>query len=179
MNDPPAHGLQGRVVDVKDLLRPANEHRDIAGFGAVHAAGDRAGERRDSAQPARAASASTSAKSFVLISIHVAPERISGSAASMTLAVAAGEGRQVINASQVRASSATDAAQVAPASRTPAAALSIQVVNDHVEPAAHQIRGEVLAEIPKTDETVAHSTPPTVQPSGRSAISRCSFPPGS
>src|ERR1700676_1145433 len=64
---------------------------------------------------ARAAIRSTSTKSLVLISIQVLPGCRNGSASFITALLAAGEGRQVIRASQDFARPAPDPRQPAPA----------------------------------------------------------------
>ena len=104
---------------------------------------------------ARAASASTSAKSLVLISIQVLPARMAGSASSMTAAVAFGRGQA---GDRRRRSPPQAAASRRPSVRRPRARIARRRDpgrGPEVEATARQIRGQVPSEIAESDESVA------------------------
>ncbi len=158
MQDALAEDRQQRQDALEGGAAAAGEDRDVAGGGAVAAARHRAVERVAPRASTSAPRRRTSAWSVVLISSQILPGLSAAStpsAASITAALAAGEGRQVITTSLAAASSRAERAAVAPASTSGLHPLRVEVAHRQLHAVAAQIAGKLAADVAETDEADA------------------------
>ena len=148
------------------LAVAADDHRDLARRGEVHAAGHRRLERRDPlARAASSASRSSSCRSFVLMSIHVPPWRERRQHTVRALDDRRHGGRR----GQARDHGVRAVARRAPAKPPTSAPASTSAsrprsasrsCTDEREPGTQQARREVAAEATDADEADASPSRP-------------------
>ena len=129
---PPIASSAGRC-SAHEVGIAAGKQGDLAARGEMHAAGHRQFERVDAVLAAMPARRNISSRPSVDISIQVEPAAMAGRNARSTRSDTAGEGRQVITASQAAASPSGEAAHAAPAARCGSAFFRSHIVYQEIE----------------------------------------------
>ena len=156
VNDFAAYRLQRRLVLFKNGRCAADEHRDLASLGAMHPARDRAGERID----LRGGGASRERLDLgEIIGAHLDPGRAPAHRGQRLIHHHRGRLRRgqagdqrVTGPGEFRNGSSPGSAGGEYASRRG----PIQIMYRHFKSAAHQIRGEVLAEVTEANKPISH-----------------------